>query len=482
MRKLTAEAVAGVTGSVLIKNFDNPQRTPDFHHEMWSLCCSDSKYIAIAAPRGFSKSTAITVCYTLCEVMFRQSSFVLIVSATEANASGFLDLIKRECVENEDLIELFGIDEVEKDSYTDIIIRFKDGHKFRILAKGAEQKLRGLLWRGKRPDLVIGDDLEEDEQVLNKERREKFRSWFFNALLPCISDTGKVRIVGTILHLDALLERLLHKEDWLSARYKAHNEDFSELLWPERFPREKLEQIRRSYIEEGNLQGYSQEYLNWPIDQENAMFKRNQFQEMLPEHWNKNFNFYAAADFAISEKEKGDYTVFVVGATDEENYLYIVETVIGRFDSHEIIDWMIALQKKYNPEIFWVETEKIDKALGPFLHTEMMKQNAFINIVKKTPTKDKIQRAQSIAARMKAGGVFFNKNDDNYDTLEDNLLKVTRSGVRGGHDDVLDAFSWLGLGLAEQTEAPTSQELETEEWEAEYEDEFSDGIYACIGY
>jgi hypothetical protein len=83
---------------------------------------------------------------------------------------------------------------------------------------------------------------------------------------------------------------------------------------------------------------------------------------------------------------------------------------------------------------------------------------------------------------MKAGGVYFNKNDDNYDSLEDNLLKVTRSGVRGGHDDVLDAFAWLGLGLAEQTEAPTYQELEDEEYEELEEESMDFGVSMVTGY
>lgn len=54
----------------------------------------------------------------------------------------------------------------------------EDGHMFRI-TKGAEQKIRGLKWNNKRPDLIICDDLENDEIVLNKERRAKFKRWFY---------------------------------------------------------------------------------------------------------------------------------------------------------------------------------------------------------------------------------------------------------------------------------------------------------------
>ena len=78
----------------------------------------------------------------------------------------FLGQITQELQENNDIIDLFGIKRNEngevkflKDSSTDIIVEFADGDKFRIIAKGSEQKLRGMLWDGARPDLIVCDDL-----------------------------------------------------------------------------------------------------------------------------------------------------------------------------------------------------------------------------------------------------------------------------------------------------------------------------------
>lgn len=50
--KLNAEVVAGFVGGVLAGRFDGQSSTPDFHKECWELCCSDEKFVAIAAPRG----------------------------------------------------------------------------------------------------------------------------------------------------------------------------------------------------------------------------------------------------------------------------------------------------------------------------------------------------------------------------------------------------------------------------------------------
>ena len=208
MKVLNAEVLQGFVGSVLAKRFDGTVPTPPCHKEWWDLCTGPNKFVAISAPRGHAKSTAITFAFTLAAVLFRERSFVLLVSDTEAQAAGFLGLIKQELSENQDIRRLFKLrldDRGEpmfiKDSETELIAIFEDGQKFRIIAKGSEQKLRGLLWNGRRPDLIVCDDLENDEIVLNKDRRDKFKRWFYGALLPARSKDGIVRYIGTILQI-----------------------------------------------------------------------------------------------------------------------------------------------------------------------------------------------------------------------------------------------------------------------------------------
>ena len=91
--KLTADIIKGFVGTCLIKRFDDASQIPKFHEEMWELCTSDSKFVAIGAPRGHAKSTSITLSYLLATILFRERRFVLIVSDTEAQASMFLGQI-----------------------------------------------------------------------------------------------------------------------------------------------------------------------------------------------------------------------------------------------------------------------------------------------------------------------------------------------------------------------------------------------------
>lgn len=480
-RNLTADVVAGFSGSILASRYDSPKPTPDFHHELWDLCCSNSRLVAAAAPRGHAKSTAVTHAFVLANLLFRKKRFVIIVAYTERQAIQFLNDIKLELKENGDLIELFGVKHFVKEAETEIVVRLEGSHEFKIMAKGAGQALRGAKWRGARPDLIIGDDLEDDEQVLTQDRREKFRDWFYGALVPCLSDDGEIRIVGTIMHMDSLLERLLNDPEWNSKRYRAHNEDFTDILWPEKFPKRRLESIRNSYITAGTPEKYAQEYLNYPIDETLSFFRPEDFREMDPEETPRPKIFYATGDLAISQKERADFSVFAVFSVDDRKRILIEDIRRGRWDSKDIIDEMFSIQSRYHPDIFLLESGQIEKSIGPFLNDEMIRRDTFINIDTIVPTKDKQSRARSIQGRMKAGTVFFKKDASWYFDLEQEMRRFPRDI----HDDQVDAIAYIGLLLDKVYEANTPRELSEMEWEEEWEDTmnlYDDGRSVICGY
>jgi len=486
MSKLNADVMEGFVNSVLRKNFDKPAPTPDFHKEIWDLVTSVSKQVAIAAPRYHAKSTAVTHAYTLASVLFRESRYVLIVSDTVTQAVQFLGDIKKELLENDDLRSLFGVKEFPKDTEDDLIVELEDGWTFRIQAKGSEQKLRGLKWANLRPDLIIGDDMENDEIVMNKDRRQKFKRWFYGALIPCVSSTGKIRIVGTILHLDSLLENLmpasqlashrgvksLIKEDlkeyssnvlpWRSVKYRAHTDDFKSLLWPEMKSATEFRMQKDDYVRQGLADVYSQEMLNIPLDITDTFFKKTDFVPIKEEDRKKNLVYYATCDLAVSQSQKADYSAFVVGGMDEDGRLYCKHVIKQRMDALEIVDTILMIQKIYKPVLFGLEQGTIQKAIGPYLNEEMLKRGEFINTVLLKPSGDKLTRARSIQARMRSGACKFDKDAEWYQGFEDELLRFPRDK----HDDQVDAWAYLGLMLDRMWEAPTDKELEEEEYEA----------------
>lgn len=485
MINLTPEVIEGFVKGVLWPSFSQPAPTPSFHRELWELCCSEDPLVAIAAPRGHAKSTAISYCYVMAAALFRQAKYIILISDTEGQAVQFLGDIKKELLVNEDLRQLFGVKEFEKDAEADLVVRMDDGHRFRITAKGSEQRIRGSKWNGQRPDLIIGDDLENDEIVMNDQRREKFRNWLIKAVLPSRDPVkGKVRLVGTILHLDSFLARVTPLEGmrnsvtvgfkttstntrtmWKGVLYKAHLgnspyeiRDSKDILWPGRFTKEYFINEYESAREIGHQDGYFQEYLNRPIDESLAIFRKGDFVEATKEELDaiqegrKPLLYYVGADLAITQDQKSDYTVFHVVGLDAEGMMYHIDTIRDRFDGKQIVDMMIALQNRYQPQWFAVEREQIARTLWAYIQDAMLRTGTFINFVPDlNPHTDKRARAASIIARMRAKGIRFDKSRDFYPTLEAEMLAFDR-GIK---DDQVDAYSCIGLGLNKMTVAQT---------------------------
>ena len=467
--KLTSELIEGFAGVFLSGRYDDAQPTPDFHRECWDLYCSDYPACAVAAPRNHAKSTALTHDFVLANVLFRTERYVIIIGASEESSIEHLGDIANELRENEELRAHFKIKGFLQDQKTDIIIECADGHKFRILARGAGQKIRGRKWMGARPGLIVADDLEDDELVLNKDSRRKFRQWFFRACKPALRDGGRIRVHGTILHYDSLLSHLMKANTWRSRRYRAHRSfsEFTNILWPEKFPAERLLMIRQEFIDEGDSAGYSQEYLNDPRDNDDTYLRQEYFLPMTPEDHEKFKLFAVGVDFAISKSDSANRTAFVAGGKDAENLVHITDVRKGRWDAEEIIDEFFSIEARWHPQVFFVENGQIWKAIEKVLQSEMQRRDIWLNIEAKTPISDKAARGRSLQKRMKSGGCRFNKETSWYAEYEEELLLFTGVG-EALLDDQFDASANLAKGFETFEVSPEDEWTEEEiEFEAQ---------------
>lgn len=517
---LTPEILHSFSDLFLKKNFDEAVATPSAHLEWWKLVCLPRQFVAIAAPRGHAKSTAISHTFVLANVCFRLKRHVLIVSDTEGQAVQFLGNIKRELRENDKLREAFGIKRFSKESETELVVEWEHGSATRVIARGAGQKIRGTNWLGIRPDLVVGDDLENDEAVLNDDRREKFRDWFYDTLVPLGSITCVYRVVGTILHEDSLLASFMPDtvEDsncvieplriysttpraWLGVLYRAHPDfdDYTSLLWPEQWTEDRLRLRRQAYIDQGYPEGYAQEYLNNPIAASAAYFREEDLMRLDPEEemglvTKQPEHYYIGVDLAISEKARRAYTAMVIGGLADDGVLRIREVIRTRIDSLEISETLFALHEKYQKlssqgtePIFLIESENIQKSIGPFLDREMRERGVYLAYELMPPIHDKELRARTIQARIRTGMVEFDQESDWWPALKHEMLTFPR----GTYSDQVDALAWLGHYLSKMTEAITAdalseleweQEQEWSEWGYEQEDDFSRQPDPITGY
>lgn len=460
---LTAELIEAFAGAYLSPMYDNPSPTPAFHRQCWDLYCDPYPYAGVVAPREHAKSTALTHDYGLANALFRVEDYIVVVSATEDLAIGHLHDIAKELRENDDLIRDFGIDKLTSDAKTDIIVRFLDGHECRFVAKGSGQKMRGMKWNGKRPGLILGDDLEEDEQVENMDRRKKFRKWFYRALVPCLRKGGKVRVHGTILHEDALLSRISKAKSWHTLFFKAHAsfDDFSDILWPEAWTEARLRERRQLFLDDGDAAGYSQEYLNDPLDNSDAYLRKDDFKPMEDEHHDQWMRKYIGCDFAVSKADRANRTSFTVGGLDPNNFVNIIDQHVDRWDTEEWMNVMFLLEEKHKPEAFFVEDGVIWKAIAPTLYREMRLRNKYLQCFPIPSIKDKATRGRPYQKRMRSGSMRFDKTAEWYPGYEAENLRFTGNS-EATLDDQFDSTAILvkGLDMAPDIE---EDDLEDEE-------------------
>ena len=202
---------------------------------------------------------------------------------------------------------------------------------------------------------------------------------------------------------------------------------------------------------------------------------------MTAEDRPKNKTIYITVDLAISQKERADYTAIVIGGMDANGQLHIINCIRERLTGDEIVDTLLSMQKVYNPMAVGIEDTQISKAIGPYLNRAMQESGIYLPLILLKPHRqDKIQRARSIQARMRAGMVKFDKSAEWWPMFEDECMSFPRAK----HDDMVDALSYQGILIDSMSEGLTKEELDTEHYEEEYNNAgFNEtGRDDCTGY
>lgn len=470
---LTPQLIEGFVERYLRHRFDDPQPIPQLHRELWADYCLPDQFVANAAPRGHAKSTSITHSALLADLLFRNVDYAVIVSNTWSQGTEFLRDLRDELHDNDDLILDFQVKKFLKDSEDNLIVLMADGHKFRVTVRGVEQKIRGLKWGHKRPNCFVLDDIEDDEQVESKDRREKLSNWVLKALVPAGSKRAKVRMLGTIMHFDSFLANALKvdqrvaKTAWKGRVFKAHRsyDDFTEILWPEMFTEERLRKLRQIFIDSGNPDGYSSEYLNNPIAEQDAFFSRDKLLP-IPESISEQLvagrlrlRKYVGWDFAVSKDERADFTRWGVIGMNAEGYKFGLKYGGARMASDEIIEAIFKVEKDHKPEFHVVERGVIEKSLGPFFYTECRKRGVYPKLLLLTSTKDKRTRAKSFQGAVNAGHFYFNTDDPEWPTVRDELVRFDK----GEFDDYVDVHSIVCRAMEDMHEADTDEQAEIED-------------------
>lgn len=383
--------------------------TPGFHWELSKIARRmemtqeerGNAGAVVAAPRGHAKSTILTFLIPLFWICFRKKRFIVIVSDTHMMAEGFVNDIRKQLESNERLREDFG--DLTGDTVAGRPLRWASGdftaawkdergralYMTRVLARSTGAQFRGLRSGPHRPDAVLCDDLENDELVKTPEMRLKTWLWFTKAVLPALDPKyGAVMVIGTILHFDSLLQKLLKQAqteatyDWKIYRAIRSN---GLPLWAARFTKKILEGLRKRL---GAL-AYNSEYMNIPIDEETRLYRANWIKWYYGSEiaYNQQFRFwtfrgermdvYAGVDPAISEKDAADeFAIVIMGVVRKLKALVMLYVYNDRIDFPSQVQEIIRLDAAWHPTMIGIERNAYQRALPQ----QLMKESAKLTI------------------------------------------------------------------------------------------------------
>jgi predicted phage terminase large subunit-like protein len=408
---------------------------------------------AIEAPRGHAKSTTFTFKDDLHAAVYAYKHYILILSDSSEQAEGFLADIKTELEENAALKEDFG--ELEGKVWKASVILLANGVK--IEAIGSGKKIRGRRHKQWRPDLIVCDDLENDENVNTPDQRKKLRNWFYKAVSKCGDTYTDIVYIGTLLHFDALLANVAKNPSYKTAVYRGiisfasntelwnaweriftdlSNEERQEdgkaffdanreamlegtaVLWEEKLSYYDLMVIR---ISEGEA-SFNSEIQNDPIDPESCTFQEEWFDfydddgKTTPDFSDPRFLFFGANDPSLGKNKKSDTSsIFALAKDTQTGFLYILIADIEKRKPDKIIDDALEASRRLKREFkrpyyqFGVETVQFQYYFAEIMRQRSAEAGEYLPIIEINSTQNKDARIQSLQPFVKNGYIKFSK-------------------------------------------------------------------------
>lgn len=386
-----------------------PTRSPDFHRELIALAGSHDR-LAAAAPRGHAKSTLLSLIYPLWAAATKRRRFVVIVSDTATQAIDHLSNIYQELMENDALLSDFphlalpdaGHYKEKRVKRTTSDFITVGGVSF--TAKGAGAGLRGMRRGNQRPDLIIVDDLENDENVRTPEQREKLRDWFGKSLSNLFGPSGgQLIVIGTILHRESLLSWLLSENGpsmYAKRLYRALDGDV--VLWPDVWTREKL----AAKLDEIKARAFASEYLNDPVDDSLTLFKQAWIDDNRvtnPAHLPAYARVAVAIDPSISAT--GDACGIVGAALGQNRRGYVLQDATKQGTPAEWARAALDLAARIGASVIVAEGNQGGEMVTQTLRSVLKPNERMPRVVIVHASRSKQARAEPIAALYEGGEV-----------------------------------------------------------------------------
>lgn len=432
---------------------------------------------AIEAPRGHAKSTTFTFKDTIHAALYQYKHYVIILSDSSDQADGFLGDIKTELEDNVLIKEDFG--NMEGKVWKSNVILLKNGTKIESIGSG--KKIRGRRHKQWRPDLIVLDDVENDENVNTPDQRKKLASWYYKAVSKAGDTYTDIVYIGTLLHYDSLLAKVANNPEYKTVKYQgvisfasnhelwdaweviytnlanenrqedarnffeANKEDMlkgTEVLWEAKLSYYDLMIVK---VSEGEA-SFNSEIQNDPVDPDTCVFNEEWFswyEPSLIDFSLPQYVFFGANDPSLGKNKKSDTSAIITLAKDiKTGYLYVLFASIEKRKPDVIIEDAIATSKRLKTEYkkgfveFGVETNQFQYFFKDIMSQRSAEASEYLPITEIQSVGNKDARIQSLQPFIKNGFIKFNREHKT-------LIKQLTEYPMGKNDDAPDCLQMV---------------------------------------
>lgn len=384
----------------------HPDETPPFHEDIVDRWHSPAPKVLLECFRGGAKSTLSEEAIALL-ACFREFANCIILGESEGRAVDRLRAIKHELEYNESLIELFG--SMVGPTWTDKKVVLANGVCIQAFGRG--QSMRGVKHLQARPDLVFGDDMEDDEAVATPEAQEKTERWWYSVVVPALDPKARVRIAGTPLDPKALLVKLANSfgpENVVKVPWESVDPETGarRATWPDRFPLSFIDRTRGEFMRNGRGHDYVREYMCEAEDPASKAFHDSMLKvEPRVRAWQA---VYAMYDPARTVKKRSASTGVAIWSWVGAR-LVVWDAYGQTWLPDQIIDDIFRVNQEYRPIAIGVEEDGLNEFVLQPLRQEQVRRAEAIPLRALKAPRGKIDFIKSLQPFFKAGEVTFAK-------------------------------------------------------------------------
>jgi phage terminase large subunit-like protein len=435
--------------------------SPKFHYTICKAVEDPAnEKVAVKVLRGGAKTTlARIICAK--RIAYGISKTILIVSETAEHSYETVKWLKHAVERGDIYARAFGLERGDKhtdpfngEKYTWRDDKIQIYHKqlgaiITVVGTGIFGQSRGLNIEDYRPDFILLDDIQDEDNAKTAEQRKKVNDRVYGAITNTLAPRSEapnatILFIQTPIHKQDAIELAKEDPEWVYIEVGCFDEN-GESVWPERWSTEELRRKKQGFINRNQLSLWLKEWEVKVTDDELSYFKNAWIEDNYYEVYPDKMITYIGIDPTPPPKESDqlssaalkdldNFVITVIGIQDGTVYVLDSWKAKSPYPA-EVNNALFSLVAQWKPLAVGVETILFARTIKYDIEKEMLARRMFFRIM---PIEDR--RKKTIRIRQELTGLLSQGKLRLKKDMVD-LIGELQSYPDVAHDDHLDSLA-----------------------------------------